>query len=147
MEQKKKRIVSCLAMMLVVVSQFNGTSTPKGSHSAKTGDNAIMIATSIQVAMYSLSTALCESYSLSGQVWTKMSAKTWYPGYATGRLLSSTPVWPWTSDLKLIDALVKDMQRLPVHLFRATWQHRQIGLSIASLPTRSRSACLVMDFA
>ncbi len=25
--------------MVVVVSQFNGTSTPKGSYSAKTGDN------------------------------------------------------------------------------------------------------------
>ncbi len=33
---------------MVVVSQFNGTSTPKGSYSAKTGDSD---ATSIQVAI------------------------------------------------------------------------------------------------
>ncbi len=26
-------------LVVVVVSQFNGTSTPKGSYSAKTGDN------------------------------------------------------------------------------------------------------------
>ncbi len=34
-------------MVVVVVSQFNGTSTPKGSYSAKP---VVMIATSIQVA-------------------------------------------------------------------------------------------------
>ncbi len=53
--------------MVVVVSQFNGTSTPKGSYSAKTGDNDC----NVNSRHYSLSTALCESNSLSGQVWTK----------------------------------------------------------------------------
>ncbi len=47
-----------------MVSQFNGTSTPKGSYSAKTGDNDFKVDSS----RYSLSTELCESNSLSGQV-------------------------------------------------------------------------------
>ncbi len=40
-----------------VLSNFNGTSTPKGSHSAKTGDNDC----NVNSSLYSLSTALCES--------------------------------------------------------------------------------------
>ncbi len=48
----------------VLVSQFNGTSTPKGSYSAKTGDNNC----NANSSCYSLSTALCESNSLSGEV-------------------------------------------------------------------------------
>ncbi len=40
-----------------MVSQFNGTSTPKGSYSAKTGDNDC----NFNSSRYSLSTALCES--------------------------------------------------------------------------------------
>ncbi len=47
-----------------MVSQFNGTSTPKGSYSAKTGDNDF----NVNSSHYSLSTALCESNSLSGLV-------------------------------------------------------------------------------
>ncbi len=43
--------------MVVVVSQFNGTSTPKGSYSGKTGDNHC----NVNSSRYSLSTALCES--------------------------------------------------------------------------------------
>ncbi len=43
--------------MVTMVSQFNGTSTPKGSHSAKTGDNDCNVNSSRQ----SLSTAQCES--------------------------------------------------------------------------------------
>ncbi len=42
---------------MVVVSQFNGTSTPKGSYSAKTGDNDC----NVNSSHYSLRTALCES--------------------------------------------------------------------------------------
>ncbi len=53
--------------MVVVVLQFNGTSTPKESYSAKTGDNDC----NVNSNCYSLITALCESNSLSGQVWTK----------------------------------------------------------------------------
>ncbi len=53
--------------LLVLVSQLNGTSTPKGSYSAKTGDNDF----NVNSSRYSLSTAPCESNSLSGQVWTK----------------------------------------------------------------------------
>ncbi len=45
-------------MYMVVVSQFNGTSTtPKGSYSAKTGDNDC----NVNLSRYSLRTALCES--------------------------------------------------------------------------------------
>ncbi len=54
-----------------VVSQFNGTSRPKGSYSAKTGDNDC----NVNSSHYSLSTALCESNSLSGQVWTKCQTR------------------------------------------------------------------------
>ncbi len=44
-------------MVVVVVSQFNGTSTPKGSYSAKTGDNDC----NVNSSRYSLGTALCDS--------------------------------------------------------------------------------------
>ncbi len=44
-------------LLVVVVSQFNGTSKPKGSYSAKTGDNDC----NINSSRYSLRTALCES--------------------------------------------------------------------------------------
>ncbi len=44
-------------MMMMIVSQFNGTSTPKGSHHAKTGDNDC----NVNSSRYSLRTALCES--------------------------------------------------------------------------------------
>ncbi len=43
--------------MVVVVSQFNGTSTPKGSYSANTGDNDC----NVNSSRYSLRTAMCES--------------------------------------------------------------------------------------
>ncbi len=56
-----------VSLVVVVVSQFNGTSTPKGPHSAKTGDNDC----NVNSSRYSLSTALCESNSLPGKVWTK----------------------------------------------------------------------------
>ncbi len=49
---------------MVVVSQFNGTSTPKGSYGAKTGDNDC----NVNSSHYSQSTALCESNSQSGPV-------------------------------------------------------------------------------
>ncbi len=40
-----------------MLSKFNGTSTPKGSYHAKTGDNDC----NVNSSHYSLSTALCES--------------------------------------------------------------------------------------
>ncbi len=40
-----------------VCSKFNGTSTPKGSYRAKTGDNDY----NVNSSRHSLSTALCES--------------------------------------------------------------------------------------
>ncbi len=40
-----------------MLSKFNGTSTPKGSYRAKTGDNDY----NVNSSRYSLSTALCES--------------------------------------------------------------------------------------
>ncbi len=46
-----------IVVVVVVVSQINGTSTPKGSHSAKTGDNDC----NVNSSRYSLNIALCES--------------------------------------------------------------------------------------
>ncbi len=43
--------------MVVVVSQFNGTSTPKGSYRAETRDNDC----NVNLSRYSLRTALCET--------------------------------------------------------------------------------------
>ncbi len=40
-----------------MISKFNGTSTPKGSYRAKTGDNDC----NVNSSHYSLRTALCES--------------------------------------------------------------------------------------
>ena len=48
---------------MVVVSQFNGTSIPKGSYSAKTGDNDCKLNSS----RCSLRTALCESYQAKSE--------------------------------------------------------------------------------
>ncbi len=44
-------------MMMMMISQFNGTSVPKGTYSAKTGDNDCYVSS----IRYSLRTALCES--------------------------------------------------------------------------------------
>ncbi len=41
-------------LIMMMISKFNGTSTPKGSYSAKTGVNCPM-------SLNSLRTALCES--------------------------------------------------------------------------------------
>ncbi len=46
-----------MMMMMIHVSQFNGTSTPKGSYRAKTGDNNC----NVNSSGYSLRTVLCES--------------------------------------------------------------------------------------
>ena len=46
-----------LLLMMMMISQFYGTSTPKGSYRAKTGDNDGNVSSSC----YSLRTALCES--------------------------------------------------------------------------------------
>ncbi len=43
--------------MMMMISQFNGTSTLNGSYSAKTGDNDC----NVNSSSYSLRTALCES--------------------------------------------------------------------------------------
>ncbi len=45
-----------MALFSMVVSQFNGTSTPKGSYSAKTGDNDC----NVNSSCYSLRTAVWE---------------------------------------------------------------------------------------
>ncbi len=57
-------VMVVVVVVVVVVSQFNGTSTPKGSYSAKTGDNDC----NVNSSRHCLSTALCESNALSGQV-------------------------------------------------------------------------------
>ncbi len=61
---------------MVVVSQFNGTSTPKGLYSAKTGDNDC----NVNSSRYSLSTALCvwDQFAIRPSL-NKMSDKIWYP--------------------------------------------------------------------
>ncbi len=46
-----------MMMMMMRVSQFYGTSTPKGSYRAKTGDNDY----NVNSSRYSLRTVLCES--------------------------------------------------------------------------------------
>ncbi len=45
-----------MSRTMIMVSKFNGTSTPKGSYSAKTGDNDC----NVNSSRYSLRTALCE---------------------------------------------------------------------------------------
>ncbi len=73
-------------------SQFNGTSTPKGPYSAKTGDNDC----NVNSSCYSLSTALCESNSLPGQVWTKCPTRPDTQGAPVPRevalIVSCTPI-------------------------------------------------------
>ncbi len=51
------RIIVPYSKMMMMVSQFNGTSTPKGSYSAKTGDTDC----NVNSNHYSLRTALCKS--------------------------------------------------------------------------------------
>ncbi len=46
-----------MSRTMIMVSKFNGTSTPKGSYSAKTGDNDC----NVNSSRYSLRTALCGS--------------------------------------------------------------------------------------
>ncbi len=50
-------VINMFLLVNMVVSQFNGTSTPKGSYSAKTGDNDC----NVNSSHYSLRTAMCES--------------------------------------------------------------------------------------
>ncbi len=54
-------VISCMRfirrLVVVVISQFNGTPTPKGSYSAKTGDDDC----NVNSSRYSLRNALCES--------------------------------------------------------------------------------------
>ena len=63
-----------------VLSKFNGTSTPKGHTVPKQ-------VITVQRQFKSLQPKHCTvwEHSLSGHVWTK----SWYPGCATGRLLSA----------------------------------------------------------
>ncbi len=53
-EQCEVKLKNVLRVVVVVVSQFNGTLTPKGSYSAKTGDNDF----NVNSSRYSLRTAL-----------------------------------------------------------------------------------------
>lgn len=77
--------------------------------------------------------------------WHKWAYVEVYRDGAKKRIVTCVVMNSTLSDL--IDALFADLQRLPIHLFRATWQHRQIGRSIASLQKKPKSICLVMDFA
>ncbi len=69
------------------MSQPRPTSTPEGSYSAKTGDNDC----NVNSSRYSLSTALCESNSLLGQVWTKRPTRP-----TQGRHVAAAVTHPWT---------------------------------------------------
>ncbi len=50
-------VITTQGVCVWVLSKFNGTSTPKGSYHAKTGDNDC----NVNSSRYRLSTALCES--------------------------------------------------------------------------------------
>ncbi len=71
---------------VVVVSQFNGTSTPKGSYRAKTGDNDC----NVNSSRYSLRTALRESIRYQAKSEQNIRQDL-IPTGATGRLLSCNP--------------------------------------------------------
>ena len=50
-----------------------------------------------------------------------------------------------TSLEEFLDEYVEDMQELPIHVFRATWQHKQMKVCIEGLA--NDEACLCMDYA
>ena len=75
---------------VVVVSQFNGTSTPKGSYSAKSDDNDCNVNSSRYSISILINSNVWEQFAIRPSL-NKMSNKIWYPGCATGRLLSCTP--------------------------------------------------------
>ena len=61
-------------VVVVVVSQFNGTSTPKGPYSAKTGDNDCNV-NSTDKSLQSKYCTVCEQFAI-GPSLNKMSDKT-----------------------------------------------------------------------
>ena len=86
-----------------MLSKFNGTPTPKGSHRAKTGDNDC----SINSSLYSLSTALCESIRYQAKSEQNVRQDL-IPRGATGRLLSAP--------LSLIGQIsISDWERMMSH--------------------------------
>ncbi len=78
-----------------VISKFNGTSTPKGSYSAKTGDND----RNVHSNRYSLRTALCESIRYQAKSEQNVRQDL-IPRCATGRLLSYPRYWHKRSEIK-----------------------------------------------
>ncbi len=55
--------VGCNRPMVMIISHFNGTSTPKGSYHVKTGDNDC----NVNSSRYSLRTTLCETICYQGK--------------------------------------------------------------------------------
>ncbi len=73
-----------------MISKFNGTSTPKGSCSAKTGESTRKECYGSIVRTTLSKNCTVWAFAIRPSL-NKMSDKTWYPGCATGRLLSCTP--------------------------------------------------------
>ena len=86
--------INCL-----IVSKFNGTSTPKGSYSAKTGESTRKECCDSTVwELHCLRTALCESIRYQAQSEQNVRQDL-ILGCATGRLLSCTPLWNQNSSV------------------------------------------------
>ncbi len=67
-------------MVMIMIWQFNGTSTPKGSYRAKTGDNDC----SVNSSRYSPRTALCENICYQAK------SEKMYPSRMLGNLSAYT---------------------------------------------------------
>ncbi len=97
---KNRRWHLSVVVVVVVVSQFNGTLTPKGSYRAKTGDNDC----NVNSSRYSLRTALCESIRYQAKSEPNVRQDL-IPRGATGRLLSCTPDTSlWNTGFNNIDS-------------------------------------------
>ena len=81
--------------MVVVVSQFNGTSTPKGSYSATTGDSDCNINSSCN----SLKNYTVWEHLLSTQVWTKCPTRPDIQGVLQGGCSHAPPDFSWRLDV------------------------------------------------
>ncbi len=87
-----------------MLSKFSGTSTPKGSYRAKTGDNDC----NINSSHYSLSTALCESIHYQAKSEQKVRQDQ-IPRVGHGEAAVSTPRGVGLLVGKPIDALSEDI--------------------------------------
>ncbi len=82
-----KYSTSAACGLSMMVLQFNGTSTEKGSYSAKTGDNDY----NVNSIRYSLRTALCES--IRYQAKSEQNVQDLIPRVRHGKAALMHPVW------------------------------------------------------